>query len=312
MAEGEYGYCRTRRNIGGRIHTLVYGEIAPDETGLSLNPIEKKPIYHFRPGTRCLTAGTWSCNFDCPWCQNAFISKRPEGIGSGYYLSPEAFVSLALEWGAEGTSFSFNEPTLLLEYALDVFPLAREKGLYNSYVTNGYMTPEALDLLVERGLDAMNIDLKGDEGVYRTYCGANPGPVWRNARLAKEKGVWVELTTLVIPGVNDREAVIRGIARRILRELGPDTPWHLTGYYPAYKFHAPPTPKGTVERAWEVAKSEGLRFVYVGNFPGHPLENTYCPSCGLLLIERMGLEVVSIRLDDPRCPRCGLSLPLRV
>lgn len=312
LRERERGYCRTRQNIEGVLYTLVYGEIAPDETGIALNPIEKKPLYHFRPGTRCVTVGTWSCNFPCPWCQNWWLSKRPEAIGTGYYLDPDGFIALAVDLGAEGTSFSFNEPTLLLEYALDVFPIAREKGLYNTYVTNGYMTLEALDLLVKGGLDAVNIDIKGDEEVYRRYCGAEVDVVWRNARQAKQRGVWVELTTLLIPGVNDKDELIRGIARRILEELGPDTPWHLTGYYPAYRFHAPPTPKGTVERAWEIGRSEGLRFVYIGNFPGHPMQNTYCPSCGLLLVERAGFEVRSLRIGDSRCPRCGLFIPIKL
>ncbi len=312
LEEGKEGFCKTRKNVGGTLYTLVYGEIAPGESGIALNPIEKKPIYHFRPGTMCLTVGTWSCNFPCPWCQNYSISKRPDLIGTGYYLAPEAFLELAEEMGAEGTSISFNEPTLLLEYSLDVFRLAKEKGLYNTYVTNGYMTLEALRLLIRSGLDAMNIDIKGSPETYRRFCRANGEVVWRNARYAKGEGVWVELTTLIIPGVNDDEGTLRGIARRIRRELGSDTPWHVTGYYPAYRFTAPPTPLAAVQRAWEIGKEEGLDFIYVGNFPGHPLQNTYCPHCGLLIVERVGFGVRGVKLRDSRCPRCFTALPIRV
>ncbi|MFW6126549.1 MAG: radical SAM protein, partial [Chloroflexota bacterium] len=230
----ERGYCKTRKNIAGRLHTLVYGDL----TSLSPNPIEKKPLFHFWPGSKALTAGTWSCNFDCLWCQNEDISKHPENIGKGRYVSPEDFVWGVEHYNLQGTSISFNEPTMLLEYSLDVFPLARGKGYYNTYITNGYMSAEALDLLIQHGLDAMNIDVKGDAEAVRTYCKADVEMVWRNARLAKERGVWVEITTLVIPGVNDGEDCLRSIARRIREDLGETTPWHVTRYYPAYKFTA--------------------------------------------------------------------------
>jgi pyruvate formate lyase activating enzyme len=279
---GGLGWCRTRAHRDGRLVTLTYGAIS----SLSANPIEKKPLYHFHPGTVALTSGAWSCNFDCPWCQNWEISKAPPRPSR--FLSAEEFVHMALDLDCQGTSISLNEPTLSLEWSLEVFRTARERGLYNTYVTNGYMTPEALQLLVEAGLDAMNVDLKGDADAVQRFCGTDVEMVWRTCRLARAADVWLEITTLVIPGVNDGDAVLGGIADRIVAELGADVPWHVSGYYPAYEFQAPPTPVRTLERAWQIGREAGLRFVYVGNLPGtararHRLENTYCPECGALV-----------------------------
>jgi pyruvate formate lyase activating enzyme len=224
-------------------------------------------------------------------------------------VAPEAFVQMALDRGCRGTSISLNEPTLSLEWSLEVFRTARECGLYNTYVTNGYMTPEALRLLADAGLDAMNVDLKGDAEAVQRFCGTDVEVVWRNCKLALVAGLWLEITTLVIPGVNDGCEAVRGIADRIVRDLGPDVPWHVSGYYPAYRFDAPRTPVSTLERAWEIGKKAGLRFVYVGNVPGHRLENTSCPECGMPLIERRGLSVASYRLDQGRCPQCERRVP---
>ena len=304
VKEGERGWCQTRVNQGGTLYTLIYGDVS----SLSANPIEKKPFYHFYPGTVALTAGSWSCNFACPWCQNWDISKRaPQGKE---YISPNDFVEKTLSWGCQGTSISFNEPTLSLEWSLDVFRLARERGLYNTYVTNGYMTAQALTLLIEAGLDAMNVDMKGDAAAVRRYCQANVEHVWRNCREAVQAGVHVEITTLVIPGVNSQEEVWREIATRIRDELGPQIPWHLTAYYPAYKFGAPPTPVAMLERAWQVGKEVGLEYVYLGNVLGHPYGNTYCPGCGEMLIERWGLNVVRNWIQEGRCPACGREIPV--
>jgi pyruvate formate lyase activating enzyme len=310
IAPGGLGWCRTRRHQDGRLVTLIYGAVS----ALSANPIEKKPLYHFYPGTLALTSGSWSCNFDCPWCQNHHLSKA--GPGGGRYMSPQDFVAAAVELGCQGTSISFNEPTLSLEWSLDAFRLARDRGLYNTYVTNGYMTPEALRLLVEAGLDAMNVDVKGDAQAVRQYCrGIDVEKVWRNCQLGQEWGVHLEITTLVIPGVNDGDEVLQDIAGRIVAELGPDVPWHASGYYPAYRFTAPPTPVSTLERACQIGNEAGLRFVYLGNVPGHRLENTYCPDCGATLIERWGLGVTAVRLEydrcsgSGRCPGCGQKVP---
>jgi pyruvate formate lyase activating enzyme len=303
IVPGGLGWCQTRRHQDGRLVTLTYGAIS----SLSANPIEKKPLYHFYPGTVALTSGAFSCNFDCPWCQNYGISKVPPGPAR--FMSPEDFVQKAIDLSCQGTSISLNEPTLSLEWSLEVFRLARARGLYNTYVTNGYMTPEALQVLIEAGLEAMNVDIKGDAKAVRQYCGTDVEMVWRNCRLARDADVWLEITTLVIPGVNDSDEVLCGIAERIVSDLGSDVPWHVSGYYPAYHFTAPPTATRTLERAWQGGREVGLRFIYLGNVPGHRWENTYCANCGALLVKRWGLTVVECRLDRGCCPDCGGMVP---
>jgi pyruvate formate lyase activating enzyme len=305
LVEGGTGWCRTRRNIRGTLYTLTYGLVS----SLSANPIEKKPLYHFRPGTTALTAGGWGCNFGCPWCQNWEISKSLPTSG-GRVLLPAAFVAEAGRLGCHGTSISFNEPTLSLEWSLDVFWLARSAGLYNTLVTNGYMTAEAFRRLVEAGLDAINVDVKGQaEAVRRHGKGIDVEKVWATCRAARAAGVHLEIATLVIPGVNDDDGSLRGIAGRILAEVGADVPWHVTRYFPAFRFAAPPTPAATLDRAVAIGRGAGLRFVYVGNVPGHPSSNTACPECGILVIERRGFGVAGSRLRSGRCPGCGRSIP---
>lgn len=311
ISEGGTGFCATRKNIGGQLYTLEYGDIS----SISANPIEKKPFFHFYPGTKALTIGSWSCNFTCPWCQNYDISKSPQNIGKGQYISPTTFIELMKRYHCQGTSVSFNEPTLLLEYSLDIFELARDKGYYNTYVTNGYMTVPALDMLVIHGLNAMNIDIKGEPEVVKKFCAADVDMVWRNVTHAKECGMWIELTTLVIPGVNDTDDGLSRMARRIKRELGNGTPWHLSGYYPAYQFrgesYVPPTPVSTLEKARDIGMAEGLKYVYIGNVPGHSYENTYCPSCQQCLIERYGFSITRYNISpDKRCPYCGEEVPI--
>ncbi len=306
IAPGALGFCKTRKNIGGKLHTLVYGDIS----SISANPIEKKPFYHFWPGSVALTVGTYSCNFTCPWCQNWNISKSPPNPKLANYLSPEEFVAQVLRERCHGTSISFNEPTLLFEYSLDVFKLAKERGLYNTYVTNGYMTLETLRMLHDAGLDAMCMDVKGDVATVRKYCGADVEVVWRNVHKAKKFGMHVEVVNLVIPGVNDREEQLRELIKRHLREAGRETPLHFTSYYPAYKFDAPQPPISTLERAHDMARSAGIEFVYLGNVPGHRYENTYCPNCGEILIKRLGLELVKINLKGNCCPNCGHEIPI--
>ena len=310
LRPGQQGFCGGRRNVGGRLYTLQYASIS----SVSVNTIEKKPLFHFHPGSRALTVGSWSCNFTCPWCQNYDISKR-RTFERGQFLSPEAFMALMRHHRCQGTSISLNEPTLLLEYALKVFALARRAGYYNTFVSNGYMTEEALGLLIDGGLHAMNIDIKGDREAVGRHCSADVEKVWRNARRARERGLHVEITTLVIPGVNDGQTCLRSIAARIREELGEETPWHLSQYLPAYHFrdrmYVPPTPVETLEAARSLALAEGLRYVYIGNIPGHPHENTYCPGCGELLIRRYSVELLWQGLTaDKRCPRCGQAVPI--
>jgi pyruvate formate lyase activating enzyme len=304
ILSGGKGWCRTRENRADQLVTLIYGAIS----SMAANPIEKKPFYHFYPGSAAYTAGSWSCNFGCPWCQNYDISKTVPPA-QGQYLSPQRFIELTEGTGCQGTSISFNEPTLSLEWSLDVFRLARSRSLYNTFVTNGYMTAEALSRLVEAGLDAMNIDVKGDATAVAKYCkGIEVEKVWAVCKLARLRGVHVEITTLVVPTVNDSDSTLRGIAEHIVAGLGADIPWHVTAYYPAYRFSVPPTPIRTLERAWQIGKDAGLEFVYVGNRPGHRYDNTYCPGCGTLLIRRLGFDVLQNSLRQGHCPKCDRSI----
>ena len=301
---GKRGMCGARYNLDGKLYVLTYGNIS----SISNNPMSKKPFFNFFPDEYALTIGSWGCNFLCPWCQNFEISKFH--VSSCQYLSPKQFIDTMIRIGSMGTSFSFNEPSVtLFEYSLDVMPLARENGFFNTYVTNGYMTKEAIELLVESGLDAANIDIKGCPGAIEGWIGADVNIVWRNAKILKQMGVHVEITTLVIPGVNDDEECLREIARRIKRELGPETPWHVTRYFAMYKALDKglplETPVEAVEKAYSIGKEEGLLYVYVGNvWPYHKYENTYCPNCGELVIERRGLSTRML-IDEPTCPRCG-------
>ncbi len=305
LVPGGQGWCQTRVNRDGVLTTLVYGAVS----SLAVDPIEKKPLYHFHPGTTTLTAGGWSCNFGCPWCQNWSISRVPPPTALRY-VSPSHFVGLAEQLACGGVSLSYNEPTLALEWALDVFRLARARGLTAALVSNGYMTPAALALLIEAGLDAMNIDIKGGAAAVWQYSkGVDVEKVWAACGQVRAHAVHLEITTLVIPGVNDDDATLCSIASRIAGELGTDVPWHVSGYYPAYRFTTRPTPGYSLERAWHTGHQAGLDFVYVDNLPGHDHHHTYCPGCGTRLITRDGFTVQSNILHDGWCPDCGLTIP---
>lgn len=267
---GNTGFCGTRKNIDGEIYTLIYGCI-PSE---SCNPIELKPLYDFHPGTTAYTVGSYGCNFSCFWCQNHRISHPEPSVKAKIeswknYLSPQNLIEKALNQKCEGTSISFNEPTLLFEYALDVFDLAREKDLYNTYVSNGYMTKQVAQDLITHGLDAINIDVKGDAEMVRKYCGADVEKVWRNAQFFIERGVHVEITTLLIEGFNTSIEVVKDIANRIGKELGKDVPFHLTRAFPRYKSNqygfTSSTPLKTLYKDLLIAKKSGLKKVYLGN-----------------------------------------------
>jgi len=308
IAVGKVGFCKTRRNIDGNLFTLVYGDIS----SISANPIEKKPFFHFWPGSYALTIGTWGCNFSCPWCQNWEISRYAPNPETANYTSPERLVEMAIEEKCQGVSVSFNEPTLLLEYSLDLFPLARGKGLYNTYVSNGYMTLEALKALREAGMDAIKFDLKGTAETYKEYCGAKVDIVWRNIAESKRLGMHVEVVTLLVPGVNDSESQILEVSRRLKEAAGPETPLHFTRFHPSHKMtDRSSTPIRTLETAHEIAKKEGLLYVYIGNVPGHRLENTYCHNCGTLLIQRYGFNIANYSISkDGRCPKCRNPVPI--
>jgi pyruvate formate lyase activating enzyme len=304
----QVGVCKTRKNMGGRLYTLVYGDLS----GVESRPIEIKPFFHYWPGSSALTFSTWSCNFDCPWCQNHHLSKSKPKPDESESISPARIIGTAIASGDEGLCASFQEPTLLTDWAANVFPSAKAHGLYCCYVSNGYMTMEALELLRRSGLDGLKIDVKGDEEAYRKYCGSVRADVpWRNAEVAKRTGIHVEIVNLIIPGVNDSESTIATIIEEHLKHLGPDTPLHFTRYVPAYKFHTPATNIQQLESAREAARNAGVKYAYIGNVRGHPYENTFCPECGERVVVRDGYAIVSYRLTmENRCPACGTRVPI--
>lgn len=292
-------------NLDHKLYTLVYGDI----NALDSRPIEIKPFFHFYPGSRALTFSTWGCNFPCPWCQNYHLSRTYPEPKHARYIAPEDMVRRAVENRDQGLCVSFTEPTLLFEYCLDTFPLSRKQGLYTCFVSNGYMTPEALRMLREAGMDAIKIDMKGSSEVYRTYCAADSGVVWRNIRVAKRLGMHVEVVNLVIPGVNDSDACLEDIIQRCY-EIDASIPLHFTRYHPAYTFSSHATEKETLEKAYTMARRRGVKFPYLGNIPGHRYENTCCPSCGKVLIARYSSTVIAFELNDKRCPACGEMIPI--
>ena len=308
ISPSQKGFCKTRLNVGGKLYTLVYGDLSTLES----RPIEIKPFFHYWPGSTALTFSTWSCNFECIWCQNHHLSKTEPNPAKSRCYSPERIVEDALQGGDDGLCVSFQEPTILTDWAIPLFRIGREKRLYCCYVSNGYMTLEALRLLNESGMDGLKIDLKGDPETYRRYCGgADVEKVWRNVRKAKKFGLHVEVVNLVVTGVNDDEECLRWVIENHLKEAGAETPLHFTRYYPAYRFYNPPTKVGTLERAYEMAREAGVLYPYLGNVRGHRYENTYCPNCGETLIQRLGYTVISYKVtSDKQCPRCGQSVPI--
>jgi len=309
IPEGKTGWCMTRGNERGTLHTSIYGEVS----SISINPIEKKPVFHFHPGSRWLSLGSVGCNFRCPGCQNCDIAHWKGGRMGTRYLSPEELVSQAKAEGCAGISWTFNEPVLWFEYTLDGAKLARAQGLYTNYVTNGFMTEDALEV-ISPYLDVYRVDIKGFSDSTYSQIGQikNFAGILEATKKAKSYGMLVEVVTNIIPGINDQETELRGIATWIKNTLGPDTPWHVTGFYPHFKLsHLSPTPVADLEKGWSIGKEAGLWYVYLGNVPGHRYENTYCHNCGELLIERYVFAVVRNRMEDGRCPKCKIRIPGR-
>ena len=307
ISPNKKGLCKTRMNIDGRLYTLVYGDIS----AIDSRPIEIKPFFHFYPGSTALTISTWSCNLKCPWCQNWHLSYRVPEPNNAKYIPPKDMVDEAIRRKDKGICISFQEPTLLFEYTIDLFRLAKEKNLYNTYVSNGYMTIDALRMLKEAGMDAINIDIKGDEEAYYNYLGgAKEEIIWRNAHVAKEMGMHVEMIHLVVTGINDNKMKIEGLIKKHLDILGPETPLHFTRYFPAYRYFNPPTPTDILEFAYKEARRQGIYYPYIGNIPGHPFENTYCPYCGTLLIERVGYRITRWEIKGENCPHCKREVHL--
>jgi len=310
LGEGEYGICGVRKVENGELHLLVYGLAA----AVNVDPVEKKPMFHFLPDTKAFSLGTVGCNFSCEFCQNFDISQFPKEHDHqivGHEMPPERIVELALEYGCDSIAYTYNEPVVFFEYTYDTAKLAHEKGLKNIYVTSGFETRKAIDLLAPY-IDGMNIDIKGfTEEFYKEICGGRLKPVLDAVKYAHDKGIWVEVTTLLITGKNDSDEEIRNIAK-FIASVDPAMPWHLSAFHPMYKMlDVPRTPGSTLRRAYKIGQEEGLKYLYVGNIDDEDYESTYCPSCKNRVIDRRGTigQYVTNELDENgTCPHCGYQL----
>jgi pyruvate formate lyase activating enzyme len=302
ISDGKFGICQVRENKGGVLYTHAYGTIIAQH----LDPIEKKPLYHFLPGSTSYSIAAIGCNFQCGFCQNWQISQVKEAKSLGlrsHEADPGEVVQQAKRSRSRSISYTYTEPTIFFEYAYEISQLAKKEGLYNVFVTNGYMTPEMIEM-IQPYLDAANIDLKSfNDAYYRRNCKGKLEPVLRSIEGMRKSKIWVEVTTLVVPGENDSEEELKKIAEFI---AGVDRaiPWHISRFYPQYKMDGlESTPMKILQRAYEIGQEAGLRYVYLGNVMGD-WNNTYCHQCKELLIERMGFSIQTYRIKDGRCPSC--------
>jgi pyruvate formate lyase activating enzyme len=305
--DGKKGICGVRMNSEGTLYTLVYDKVV----STNVDPIEKKPLFHFAPGTKSFSIATVGCNFRCSFCQNWSISQMPHDRGQilGERYTPAQIVEMAKRTGCRSISYTYTEPTIYYELARDTMIEAKKQGLLNVFVTNGYMTRDMLD--DSKGLiDAANVDLKAfNDRFYTRYCKAKREGVLDSLGYMKELGVWVEVTTLLIPTLNDDVQEIHEMARFICSELGRETPWHVSRFYPQYKeTELPPTDVQALRNVRQIGIEEGLYYVYTGNVPMDPGEKTYCPGCEHLLIDRSGYRIGKDEIKEGSCPKCGFHI----
>ena len=310
ISPGKRGICGVRENRDGKLYSLNCGKAC----ALNIDPIEKKPFFHFLPGSYSLSMATVGCNFKCLSCQNYDISQMPQLTGQieGQELSPKEIVKIALKNKLPSISYTYTDPAVFSEYALDIMKLAKKENLKNSWVSNGFWSKELFDLIYPH-LDAANIDLKSfEDDFYIKYCGGRLQPVLDTLKRIKDKRIWLEITTLVIPSLNDKEEVFKKIAEFIKKDLGPETPWHISQFSGAISWqlqHLLDTPVETLEKAYKIGQETGLKYVYTGNVPGLPSEDTFCPKCKSLAINRNGYLIK--RYDKAgKCPKCGEDLDL--
>ena len=309
IPEGKIGLCGIRQNIGGKLQLLVYGKVI---TG-HVDPIEKKPVVHYMPGSKIFSIATTGCNWLCHYCQNFDISQRRKVEGTD--MAPQDIASLAASYGCQGLAYTYNQPTIFIEFARDVGLEAHRKGLVNVFVSNGYDTPETVKMMGEF-LDCITIDFKGngETGFLRKYVGIpDAQPIFQTIQEVRDRTrVHTEITDLVIPEVGDNLEEARKLSRWLYDNLGPDVQIHFLRFHPDYKMmHLPNTPVKTLEEHCKIARAEGLRYVYVGNVPGHPWEHTYCPECKVVAVKRLGFDIISWNLDAKnRCLSCGYQLPI--
>ena len=300
------GICGVRENRSGILYSLVYGKLIAE----NVDPVEKKPLFHVYPGSKSFSIATVGCNFRCIFCQNHEISQIPRESGRimGRDVSPVVVVERALDTGSRTISYTYTEPTIYFEFAYEIAMIASDKGLKNVFVTNGFMTEEALDT-ISPYLHAANVDLKSfSDDFYKKRCGARLHPVLDRLKKMKSLGIWVEITTLLIPTLNDGDNELRQIAEFIY-SLGAETPWHVSRFHPQYELtDIPPTPIATIHRAVEIGKESGLKYIYSGNIPGDEGEDTRCSNCGEHLIDRYGFYIERLNLKGTNCPRCNTPL----
>jgi len=315
LEENKRGICGVRENIEGKLYFLLFGRAIATH----VDPIEKKPLFHFLPGSKTFSFATAGCNFRCLNCQNWDISQATKDSRltceeieeMGFDLSPQEIVRFAKDNECQSIAYTYTEPTIFLEYAYDTMKLAKKGGIKNVWVSNGYMSEETLKLITPY-LDAINIDLKFfDNRKYLKYCGAKLDPILANLKYLKKKKVWVEVTTLIIPTLNDKEKELRDIAEFIKKELGKDTPWHVSAFSPELSWQMqdfPETSEKTIKKAYKIGKDVGLDYVYSGNMPGLELEDTFCPQCGRKVIDRMGYRV-KVLMEGKKCG-CGKRIKM--
>jgi pyruvate formate lyase activating enzyme len=304
---GDVGRCHVRKNIEGILYSLNYDKLCAAND----DPIEKKPLYHFLPGSRTFSISAPGCNFQCSFCQNWQISQSPyKNNIEGQSYAPAHIVKAALESGCKSVAYTYTEPTIFMELCAETATLAKQRGLYNVFVSNGFMSLEAVDVM-KSWLDAINIDLKSfTEEFYKDLCKAKLAPVLETIEyIAKKTDIWMEITTLLIPGKNDSPEELKALASFLVKTCGRDIPWHISRFYPQYKMaDSEPTDKHALQMAFDIGKQAGLNYVYVGNIPGNRAESTFCPGCGKLLIEREGYEIIENLIKDASCPYCKTKI----
>ncbi|MBL7093413.1 AmmeMemoRadiSam system radical SAM enzyme [candidate division KSB1 bacterium] len=308
LNENQIGNCNVRKNLSGKLFSLLYGK----SIAMHVDPIEKKPLFHVAPGSRSFSMATAGCNFFCKFCQNSDISQVSRSINLdliGQKLSPTELVAMAVRNNCLSIAYTYTEPTIYFEYAYDTAKIAHQQGLLNVFVTNGFINPEPLQYIHEY-LDAANVDLKSfSDNFYKKLVGAKLSPVLETLKLMKKLNIWVEVTTLIIPGENDSDEELKQIAGFIKDELGQETPWHISRFYPQYKLgNHPPTPVSTLQKAYDIGKEQGLRYVYMGNVPGNQTESSFCYNCGEMIVDRYGYQIQKNNIKSGKCRFCGVEI----